>query len=174
MKHSISTLKSVALAILLTGSSTVAFAQATTTATATATIVTPISITKTVDMNFGNVAVQTAAGGTVVMTALGVRSPTGGVTLPTTAGTVTPATFTVSGQGTYTYIITLPSTALTITSGSNTMSVTAFTSSPTPTGVLSAGGTQTLTVGATLNVAAAQPAGVYVSATPFSVTVNYN
>ena len=174
MKHSISTLKSMALVILLTGTSAVAFAQATTTATATATIVTPISITKTVDMNFGNVAVQTAAGGTVVMSPLGVRSATGGVTLPTTAGTVTAATFTVNGQGTYTYIITLPSTALTITSGSNTMSVNAFTSSPTPTGVLSAGGTQTLTVGATLNVAAAQPAGVYVSATPFNVTVNYN
>jgi hypothetical protein len=67
----------------------------------------------------------------------------------------------------------LPSTALTITSGANTMTVTAFSSTPSATGLLTAG-TQTLTVGATLNVAAAQAPGVYVSATPFSVTVNYN
>ena len=164
------------LLILLTTSAAGVFAQTSATANASATIVTPISISKTLDMNFGNVAVQTATGGTVVMTPAAVRSATGGVTLPTTAGTVTAATFTVSGQATYTYSITLPSTDLTITSGSNTMAVNLFTSNPAATGsgTLSAGGTQTLTVGATLNVAAAQPAGLYTSATPFTVTVNYN
>lgn len=167
-------LGSVVLVIFLSVFATNAHAQATATATATATIVTPISITEVVNMNFGNVAVQTATGGTVVMTPAGVRSATGGVTLPVTNGTVTAASFTVSGQATYTYAITLPSTALTITSGANTMTVSAFTSTPSATGTLSAGGTQTLNVGATLNVAAAQPAGVYVSATPFNVTVNYN
>ena len=153
------------LLALLTGSAAGVFAQTSTTANASATIVTPISISKTLDMNFGNVAVQTANGGTVVMTPAAVRSATGGVTLPTTAGTVTAATFTVSGQATYTYSITLPSTDLTITSGSNTMAVNTFTSNPAATGsgTLSAGGTQTLTVGATLNVAAAQPAGLYTS-----------
>ena len=170
------TQRAMLLAILLTGSAAGVFAQTSATATASATIVTPISITKTVDMNFGNVAVQTATGGTVVMTPAGVRSPFGGVTLPTTTGTVTAATFTVSGQAAYTYAITLPSTDLTITSGANTMAVNTFTSNPAATGsgTLSAGGTQTLSVGATLNVAAAQPAGLYVSATPFTVTVNYN
>ncbi|SDF67942.1 DUF4402 domain-containing protein [Chitinophaga filiformis] len=148
-------------------------AQETASATATATIVTPISITKDVDMNFGNVAVRSSAAGTVVLTPAGTRSATGGVTLPNTAGTVTAASFTVSGTSGYTYTITLPSTALNITSGSNTMTVTNFTSSPTPTGTLT-GGSETLTVGATLNVSAAQPAGTYVSATPFNVTVNYN
>ena len=176
MKNSIKTfhLKPAILVVLLAGLSSGVFAQASATATATATIVTPISITEVVNMNFGNVAVQTATGGTVVLTPAGVRSATAGVTLPSTTGTVTAASFTVSGQGNYTYAITLPSTDLTITSGSNTMAVNTFTSSPSPTGTLSAGGTQTLTVGATLNVAAAQPAGVYVSATPFTVTVNYN
>lgn len=167
-------IKPILAAILLAGFTTATFAQETATATATATIVTPISISKTVDMNFGNVAVQTATGGTVLLTPGGSRTSTSGVTLPTAAGTVTAATFTVSGVGTYTYSITLPSTALTITSSSNTMTVTDFISSPSPIGTLAAGGTQTLTVGATLNVAAAQPAGVYVSATPFNVTVNYN
>jgi hypothetical protein len=160
-------------AIALIGFSSSSFAQATATATATATIVTPISITKTVDMNFGNLAVQTATGGTVVLTPAGVRSVTGGVTMPAVFGTVTAATFTVNGQGTYTYAITLPAAATTLTSGANTMTATTFTSNPSATGVLAAG-TQTLNVGATLNVAAAQAAGLYVSGTPFSVTVNYN
>ncbi|MFX1704533.1 DUF4402 domain-containing protein [Chitinophaga sp. CC14] len=151
-----------------------AFAQETASATATATIVTPISIVKDVDMNFGNVAVQSTAGGTVVLTPAGVRSTTGGVTLPSTAtGTITAASFTVTGTGNYSYSITLPSTALTITSGSNTMTVTNFTSDPSGVGTLTAG-TQTLNVGATLNVSAAQAAGTYVSGTPFDVTVNYN
>jgi hypothetical protein len=53
------------------------------------------------------------------------------------------------------------------------MTASTFTSTPGPIGTLTAG-TQTLNVGATLNVAAAQPAGVYLSGTPFDVTVNYN
>lgn len=166
--------KFILTTFMLAGIATGLHAQETASATATATIVTPISITKTVDMNFGNVAVQSTTGGTVVMTPAGVRTRTGGVTLPTTAGTVTAASFTVSGTGTYTYTITLPTLPLTITSGANTMTVTAFNSTPSGIGTLAAGGTQTLNVGATLNVAAAQPAGVYVSATPFDVTVNYN
>jgi hypothetical protein len=160
-------------AIALIAFSSSSFAQASATATATATIVTPISITKTVDMNFGNVAVQTGTGGTVVMTPAGVRAAFGGVTLPAVVGTVTAASFTVNGQGTYTYAITLPATATTLTNGSNNMTADTFTSTPSATGALTAG-TQTLTVGATLNVAAAQAAGVYVSGTPFTVTVNYN
>ncbi|GGH63877.1 hypothetical protein HNQ91_002427 [Filimonas zeae] len=148
-------------------------AQASATATATATIVTPISISKTDNLNFGNVAVHATTAGTVVLSPGGARSATGGVTLPATPGTVAAASFTVSGEGNYTYAITLPSSALTITDGTNTMTVTDFTSTPNGTGTLSSG-TQTLNVGATLNVAAGQAAGVYTSAAPFTVTVNYN
>jgi hypothetical protein len=54
------------------------------------------------------------------------------------------------------------------------MTVNTFTSSPSVTGALSTGGTQTLTVGATLNVAAGQAAGTYTNATGVPVTVNYN
>jgi len=53
------------------------------------------------------------------------------------------------------------------------MDASVFTSTPSGTGALT-GGTQNITVGATLTVAAAQAAGVYTSGTPFSVTVNYN
>ncbi len=161
------------IAILLLACGVTANAQSSATATATATIVTPITITKTTDMNFGNVAVQTGTGGTVVMTPAGVRSATSGVTLPGTVGTVAAASFTVNGQTGYTYAITLPASVTLSDASSNTMQVDNFTSTPTATGTL-AGGTETLNVGATLNVAAAQAPGVYLSATPFTVTVNYN
>lgn len=151
--------------------SSAVFAQATATATAAATIVTPISIAKTTDMNFGNVATNGLVG-TVVLTPESTRTFTGGVTLPAAAGTVTAAAFTVTGSGSYTYAITLPS-SVTITSGSDTMIVDTFTSTPSATGTLTAG-TQNITVGATLNLVASQAAGSYLSATPFAVTVNYN
>lgn len=163
----------LAIVIAILGLGTSASAQTTASATATATIVTPISITKQVDMNFGNVAVQTATGGTVVLATDNSRTKTGGVTLPVNSGTVTAAVFKVDGEGSYTYSITLPSSPLTITNGANNMTVSDFVSNPSGTGQLTAG-TQTLNVGATLNVSAAQTAGVYVSSTPFDVTVNYN
>jgi len=65
-------------------------------------------------------------------------------------------------------------TTVNITSGSNTMTVNTFTSSPATTGTLSSGGTQDLKVGATLNVSAAQAAGTYTNSTAVPVTVNYN
>jgi hypothetical protein len=159
----------------LVGMATAANAQATASATASATIITPIMITKTVDLDFGNVAVSGTAG-TVLMSPAGVRTPNGGVTLPAVAGTPAAASFTVTGEASYTYAITLPTAPLTITSGANTMTVDLFTSTPSGTGTLSAGapGTQTVDVGATLNVNASQAAGLYISATPFDVTVNYN
>jgi hypothetical protein len=81
----------------------------------------------------------------------------------------------VGGEGVYTYTITLPSTNYTITDpvSTATMIVNTFTVTPSGTGTLTAGA-QTLNVGATLNVEAAQTPGVYTNATGFDVTVNYN
>jgi hypothetical protein len=159
--------------LALLGTAQAVSAQETATATASATILTPISIAQTADINFGNVAIQSATSGTVVLSSSGNRSTTGGTTLPTTAGTVSTAAFTISGEDGYSYAITLPSSPLTISSGSNTMTVSSFTSSPSATGTLT-GGSENITVGATLNVAAGQASGSYVSGTPFNVTVNYN
>ena len=167
-------IKFFAIAILFSGVSVISSAQVTATATASSTIVTPIGITKTVDMNFGNVAINSTTAGTVVLAPAGTRTSTGGVTLPATAGTVAAAEFNVTGANDYTFSITLPSTSHEIKSGSNTMSVTDFTSTPTTTGALSATGSATVKVGATLNVSAGQAAGTYTSVTPFEVTVNYN
>lgn len=162
--------KLISFVVIFAGITTATFAQAL--ATATATIVSPILITKSLDMNFGNVAVGTTAG-TVVMTPAGARSATGGVTLPATVGTVSAATFNVTGTAGYTYTIVITGSPLTVTSGGNTMTVTAFTNSPTSPATLAAGN-NALTVGATLNVGASQAAGIYVSASSFTVTVNYN
>jgi len=159
------------LAIIMIAFSVSTYAQATASATATATIVTPITITKTVDMNFGNL--YSAAAGTVTLDPAGARSVTGGVTLAP-GGTVTAASFTVGGTIGVTYAITLPAGSTTISSGANTMTVDTWSSNPTPTGTIGGTGTEILTVGATLTVGAAQPAGIYVSGTPFDVTVNYN
>lgn len=165
--------KMTAIAGMLVAFSMNAFAQSSADATATATIITPISISKTVDLNFGNVAVG-ASTGTVVLTPAGDRSATGGVSLPATGGSISAASFSVAGEGTYTYSITLPgSVTITRNSGSETMTVNTFTSTPSTTGALTAGA-QTLTVGATLNVGASQVPGTYVSGTAFTVTVNYN
>lgn len=146
-------------------------AQATATATASATIVTPISISKISNMNFGNIATNGSVG-TVVLLPGGGRSITGGATLPAATGTVSAASFTVTGSGSYTYAITLPS-SVTIISGSDQMIVNTFSSTPATSGTLSSG-TQTITIGATLNLVASQAEGAYTSSTPFAVTVNYN
>ncbi len=150
-----------------------AFTQVTASATASATILEPIAISKTVDMNFGNLAVN-GSPGTIILTPESGRTATGGVTfLPSNVGTVTAASFTVTGLADATYSITLPASETVISNGGNEMTVGTWTSTPTPTGTLT-GGTQTLNVGATLNVPASSPSGVYISGTPFNVTVNYN
>ena len=100
--------KIVPLVIALFLISGTAFTQVTATATASATILAPISLTKTVDMNFGNLAVN-ATPGTILLTPASARSATGGVTfLPSNAGTITAASFDVVGLADATYSITLP------------------------------------------------------------------
>jgi len=142
---------------------------ATATANVTASIVPAITITKDTDMSFADV-VAGASAGTVVLSTAGTRSVTGGTTLGNAAGTAA-AAFTVTGDPSSTYSITLPAFA-TINSGGNTMTVNTFVSNPSGTGTLSGGGTQSLSVGATLQVGASQVQGNY-SGT-FDVTVAYN
>jgi hypothetical protein len=161
-------------AVVLVAVAATANAQVTGTATGSATIITPIGIANAGNMNFGNIAVSTTAG-TVVLSTAGSRAAFGGVTLPATVGTVGTANFTVSGLGNSTYSIQLPSTyTITRQTGTETMTVNAFTSNPSGAGTLAAGGTQTINVGATLNVAGSQVAGTYTNASGFNVTVNYN
>jgi len=166
------------VASILCGAAGSAYGQGQTSAanaTAAATVVAPIEIVKTANLDFGNLAVGTAAG-TVLMDPSGTRTASGGVTLPSTSGSPSPASFTVTGQGNYTFAITLPSTHTLNDGASHTMTLTNFTSSlGGPTGTL-ASGTKVVTVGATLNAGASQAVGAYTSAggTGFEVKVEYN
>lgn len=131
-----------------------------------------LTLTKTADMNFGDV-IAGGTSGTVVLTASASpsRSVTGGAELGNPTN-VSSATFTVGGEAGFTYAITLPSTDVTITSGINSMIVNTFTSSPSGTGTLT-GGSETLYIGATLNVGAFQASGSDYTGS-FDVTVAYN
>jgi hypothetical protein len=172
-------MKKITLLFLLSiGFITNAFSQATASAMITATVITPIAIVNAVDMNFGNIALQagdTGTSGTVVLAPEGTRTRTAGVTLPSTTGTFTAASFIIGGASEYTYVITIPSTGYIVTNATTleTMTVSAFTSTPSSTGTLKSE-SETLNIGATLNVAAGQVPGVYTNATGFDITVNYN
>ncbi len=151
-------------------------AQATATSNASATIISPISISKSADMNFGNLSVD-ASGGKVILdpSASASRSSggAGGVSFPATTGTVSAATFVVSGQANFTFSAAVLNSSIQINSGANIMIVDNFAIS-SGAGVLSNLGTQTIYVGADLTVAGSQAPGVYTSAAPFTVLVNYN
>ncbi|MCD6062586.1 MAG: hypothetical protein K0R82_497 [Flavipsychrobacter sp.] len=170
-------IKLLVAAIAVIGFSADTFAQQTSSATAnaSATIIQPIAISKTTDMSFGNIAVSGSTAGTVVLSTANGRTATGGVTLPVSGGTVTSAEFAVTGAANYTYTITLPSSVTLDDNASHTMTAGTFTSDPlTSAGTLDANGEQTVKVGATLAVGAAQAAGVYESDVDFQVIVNYN
>jgi len=143
-------------------------------ASISATIVVPIGITKTVDMNFGSI-ISSATPGTVKLEPTGAVSATGGITIPAEKGSVTPASFQVTGEGNYTYSITLSSESYSLTrvTGPETMIVNNFTSFPSGNGKLTSG-SQTILVGATLSVGASQPPSEYKSESEFQITVNYN
>jgi len=127
------------------------------------------------ELAFGSFAAGASAG-TVTMSAAGGRSAGGGVFLISSGGGAA-ASFTVTGTPGATYSITLPgdgvvSMALAGNPGT-AMAVNNFVSNPVATsgstGLLT-GGTQILTVGATLSVGSNQASGSYSGS--FNVTVN--
>lgn len=170
-------------AIALT--STIGFAAgntATANAVATAKIRKAIAITKNADLDFAGIVI-TGAGtsDTATVPANGAFTfTTGGGVISTTFNTAAPASFGVTGTKNATYVVTVPSTPVTLT-GSNggiTLDATAFTfyslaNASGLTGKLSAGGIDTLTVGATLTVLGTTTDGDFLSGS-FPVTVAYN
>lgn len=139
----------------------------TATGTATATIIAPIVLTHpaTAALNFGRFT--RGNGGTVTVTAAGVRSAGGEVNL--VAGSTTTADqFTVAGDGSRAFSIT--TTGGSVTSGATSLTFTTTPSSAS--GTLSAAGAASFTVGGTLTVTATAPAGAYSGSYTASVTYN--
>ncbi|MEI7765272.1 MAG: DUF4402 domain-containing protein [bacterium] len=148
------------------------FAQASATATSSGLVVEQIAISKTTDMNFGNMAASPLSG-VITLYSNSTRVASGGVVLPATSGTVAAAQFAITGFPNSTYAITLPSSCV-LDKGSDHMTSNNFTSSPSTTGQIDGNGNSTLSVGADLLVGANQPAGQYLSTVGFTVSVNYN
>lgn len=130
---------------------------------------TAIGIARSADLSFGQI-VAGSSPGTVTITPAGDRLTSGGVLLASGLA-VSPARFIVTGDPLKAYVITLPGPQTLSDGASSSMQLTDFTSSPSGSGQLDASGSQTLSVGATLHVAAGQPYGSY-SGT-FSVLVQY-
>lgn len=162
-----------ALALAIAGSSSAI--AATTTASATGTIISPINITKSADLVFGNLAASASAGTVTLTPGSGL---TGDANVTTLTG-VTPAAarFDVTGQAGLGYSIAITATAL--TSGGNSMAFTpvsdltasAKTSGLVTTGTLT-GGAQSIFVGGVLSVGADQAPGEYAGI--ITAVVNYN
>jgi hypothetical protein len=160
-------------ALLMVGFSTNMIAQATATASIAVNIVTPIGIAKADDMVFGNIATNGSTG-TILVDLDGTRTPSGGVSLPAASGSPKAASFVVTGAGNYTYGISLPTSPITLSGATAGVTVATFVSNLASTGKLAAAGTQTVFVGATLNLPASVAAGSYTNASGLSITVNYN
>jgi hypothetical protein len=147
-----------------------AFAQSSASADASANIVTPLQIIKTSDLLFGNIA-SGPTPGLVDMALNDVRTAMGGVTLISAGNISNAAAFDILGHPDASFTISLP-TSISIVSGSNDMTVDNFSSSLGSTSILDAQGQAIMKVGATLNVDANQPVGLYTGS--FDVTVAYN
>jgi hypothetical protein len=166
----------IAITVSTIASVTGANAQSTAIASTTATLITPISISKVTDLNFGTIASSDAEGAAVVGLA-NVATLSGGLTSPDASAGATTASFTVTGETTSTFDVTIP-TQFTISNGTNTLAVTAITADVEEGTSALVGGTKTINIGATLTVPANTAAGTYVNDgaanSGLYVTVNYN
>lgn len=138
------------------------------TVTARATIDSPIGMTTKADLAFVLIVPHPTKPGTVVV------NPDGSITCDsnlTCSGVSEPSASSISGDPLKTFTITIPSGAETVDDGANSMTVDGFTSSPETSGTFFGDGTATVFIGATLHVAANQPAGAYSGS--FDIGVQY-
>lgn len=138
---------------------------------ASAAIVYPLSLIKTGDLLFGNIASGPTSGTVTVDANTGARTVTGGVTL--LGGSVSPASFTGAGSGLNLVIIQLPGTPVTLTraGGTETVKVTSLSVEGGQIRLLLSRRPFTFNVGGTLAVGPNQREGTYRGT--FLITVNY-
>tara|TARA_B110001454_G_scaffold138436_1_gene128640 strand:- start:3067 stop:3555 length:489 start_codon:yes stop_codon:yes gene_type:complete len=152
----------LAAAVSLFGVQSAAHA-ATASASAAANILSPITVTKTSDLDFGKI-VAGASASTVTLTSAGALTCGSGLTC---SGTHNAAAFNVAGSTGE--IVTVASDAsVTLISGANSMTASL---APSAASLTLAGGAASFNVGGVLSVGASQAAGAYTGT--FNVTVNY-
>lgn len=136
-------------------------------ANAAADIVSPLTIVKSGDLNFGKVSNATA--GSVIIKTDGTEG-TGSLS-QVGSTSISAASFTVNAASGYSYAVTVPSTEVTLsTTDSKTIKVNTFVHDAGAS-KMGTGADQTVNVGATLDVAAGQSTGNYTGS--FNVSVAY-
>ena len=144
-----------------------AAAAATTDGTAGALIIAPLQVAKKADLYFGTIAPSLTTGDVVVVGFDGSKKCGAALTCLSTDETA--ASFAVTGEPDYSYIVTLPTTATIANAKGVQMDIVNFTGSK-DSGLL-VNGADNFEVGGTLKVAANQPAGKYTGS--FTVAVEY-
>lgn len=158
------------ISCLIFFSTNLVLAQATANFNASVTIIQPTEITTTSDLSFARIDAKN--GGEVTLSPDNRRTASGSVEL-CDGGNISAASFKVTGESGYTYAVTLPNGNYELINGSGSIVINNFTTDAKSDHALVAG-IQTIHVGATLNVNAAQNPGIYKSPGGFNVTVNYN
>jgi len=138
-----------------------------------AEVIAALTAYENTQMNFGKFSPE-VNGGQIVLTPDGVRTAQGSVILG--GGTAQSGKFIITGQPDATYSIQLPVGPALLTNGSSNMIIDNWVSNPpagTGTGTLD-GGTETVSIGATLNVGSLEqnPVGIYTGT--YTLTFAYN
>jgi len=168
--------KIFAIALVALGFSATSFAQtsATSTSLASGTVLKALTINNTTPLNFGTFGSTTSAK-TVVLGLDDTRTAST-ATLYSIGAPAKTGVFALEGTPSATFTVTLPTASVTTLTGPGGATMTILATSwnhdlgITPT--MAADGTQTLKVGATLNVGAGQAAGTYSG--NYDVTIAYN
>ena len=171
-------LKFFTLSAAIFAFSTISFGQDTSTGTANAgaNIITPISIVKVTDINFGDLVPSATTAVTVVMDQTGSITSDAQYFLANSSTDRTAASFTITGAAGHAYKINCPATidlvGPVVGPGAAEMTLTFNPSLAINGSTLElTGGTQTLNLGGSLALAANQTAGAY--SAEFNVTVAY-
>lgn len=166
-----------ALAVVAFAAPALAQSTASTTGTGSITVIRPLTVTKNADLKLGTVVRPASGSGTVVVSAAGVRSVTGGVVGLSSGDTPQAAQFTVDGEGGQSVSVTVPAT-FTMANGSDTLTVTTnnnlsgSAAAQTLSNATGAAGSLSFKVGGTVPVASTAPTGVYTGT--FTVSAAYN
>jgi Domain of unknown function (DUF4402) len=128
-----------------------------------------LEVTTQSTLSFGQFMTTTTSG-TVTVSPSGSRTRSGGVALGNDFG-VAAASFLITGEPNTAYSISLPSSC-TLSADGKSLTADDFTSSPSGMGILGPGGTQSVTLGATLHVGIRQSAAAYSGS--YAVTFSYD